>query len=290
MTVSFRRAFDSEWFRLRKRKSTWWSLLAVCVAGFAGSAAPRIEEKINIIQVQTSGGGRSASDALNAFVYLSTGAKGAFAFSILFLALGGAAAIAGEASAGTLRITLARPVSRSTVFAAKWYVLVIQMLMMTTLGMLSAAAGAATVADFGPAVREVVKSSASDLLQYTLLAYVIGLCAITAILGLTLLIGTVTRTTASAATATLGFLSAAFLLQFAVPSIHPWLFPSFGVAPFDVLRSIALGHDAPRPVWFGMPHLQDWADITFAVCMPAACAFLLTLLAGRIFSQRDWLQ
>jgi len=76
---------------------------------------------------------------------------------------------------------------------------------------------------------------------------------------------------------------------FAFDPAKPYLFAAFTTSAFDTMTSYALAIDAPRPTWFGMPTLQDWADATFAVALPAVSAGVLLALAGRVFVRRDWL-
>lgn len=290
MSVPFRKAFLGEWFLLRKRRSSVVAVIIITIAGFLGSVAPRIEEKIREVQQQVnSGSGADGGQALNAFVYFSSGAKGAAILAGLFIALAAGGAIAGEAASGTLRIALARPVGRTRLFFAKFASLAMLAEIFMIAGTLAAIAGAAVVADFGPAVRVLVKSSTATLVNYTIFASALSQLAILAVLGFSLFTSTVTRNAAAANAVSIGFLVLCGLLTFALDDARSYLFASYATSPFDILRMHALGQDAPRPTWFGMSSLQDWADITFSILVPAAAALLTTFVAARIFKKKDWL-
>lgn len=288
MSVALSDALAGEWFRLRRRRSSAVALAATAAVGFLGSVAPRVEELARAVQDQAGGGGRRA-EAANAFVYLATGAKGSALVAGLFVALAAAGAIAGEAHAGTLRLALCRPIPRTRLFAAKFLALAAFLEILLVAGLASAAAGAALVGDFGPVVVVIEKSSLGAMAVRALFAALLSHLSLLGVLGFALLASTLARNGAAATSATLGFLVISSLLVAVLEAARPYLFAAYASSPFDVLRAHALGIDAPRPVWFGLPTLQEWADVTFAAAVPASSAGLLSLLAARAFSRRDWL-
>ena len=288
MTVSLRSALAGELFRLRRRRFSWVALAATAAVGFLGSVAPRIEELVKTVQQSVGGEGRGAAHA-NAFVYLATGAKGASILAGLFVALAAAGAVAGEAASGTLRLALCRPVGRGTVYLAKLLSLAVFLEALLVAGFGAAIAGAAVVGEFGPVVVILEKSSAGQMAGRTLFAFALSHLALLGIMGLALLASTLARSAASATAAALGSLVISALLLVGFESSRPYLFTSYATASFDTLRDYAIGQDAPRPVWFGLPTLQDWADTTFAVALPVFSALLLLGAAARIFTKRDWL-
>jgi ABC-type transport system involved in multi-copper enzyme maturation permease subunit len=288
MTVLLRNGIAGEWYKLTHRRFFWAAIAATSLTGLAGAVAPRIEEKIASVQQHVAGGGASASEQ-NAFVYLTTGLKGTAILAGLFVALAAATACAGEAASGTLRIALARPMSRARCYAAKFIALALFMECLVLAGGLSAAAGAGFVADYGPAVRIIVKNTFGELAARSAFALLVSQVALFAVLSFAFLTSVVSRSAATANAAALGTLVLASLAAVAVEPAKSYIFSAFATSPFDVLRSLALGQDAPRPTWFGMPSLQDWADITFAVALPGAFAFLFGFVGLRIFMKRDWL-
>jgi ABC-type transport system involved in multi-copper enzyme maturation permease subunit len=250
--------------------------------------APRLEELIRSVQdsVGGSGGGETAR---NAFVYLATGAKGASIAAALFVALAASSAVAGEAHSGAIRLLLCRPVSRGAVFVGKAACLAVFALTLLFLGFGAAAAGAAVVSDFG-AVRVVIeKSSAGEMFARTGFAFFLAALGCLSVLGFALAVSVASRAASAATSATFGILLGFVLLVFVVETLRPYFFVSYVTSPFDTLRAHALGQDAPRPVWFGLPTLHDWADITFAIALPALSAALCFLVAARLFVKKDWL-
>lgn len=289
MSVSLKNAFCSEWFRLWKRRFGWISVIIVIAVGFAGAVAPRLEEKIRSIQRQVEGVSEISAEAANAFVYFATGVKGAAVLTALFVALAAAGAVAGEAASGTLRISLARPIERGRLFFGKFLSLAVYLNILLLCGTAAAFAGGAAVGDYGPAVQIIIKSSTATLLQYSLLAFFLCELALFAVLGFSLCISTLARNASSANAVALGFLVLCALLTFGFEAARPYLFAAYAASPLDTLRAFAMGQNAPRPVWFGMATLQNWADVTFAALVPASSGVLFTFTAARIFVKKDWL-
>ncbi|MBI3819226.1 MAG: ABC transporter permease subunit [Planctomycetes bacterium] len=289
MRIGIRQALAGEWFRLRRKSSFIISILVTICAGFLGAIAPRIEQKIAKIQQQVGGGGPATDSALNGFVYFASGAKGAAILTGLFISLAAAAAIAGEASSGTLRIALARPIARGKLYFAKFLALAAYLEILLLSGAAASFAGSAAVADFGPAVKIITISSTAELAIYVLFAMILCHLALFGILGFSFFVSVLSRNAAAANAVSIGFLLLCALLTFVFEFSRPWVFPNYTAAPFDTLREFALGHNAPRPTWFGIYTLQDWADITFAISLPASAALLFFSAGARIFIKKDWL-
>ncbi|MFN0206302.1 MAG: ABC transporter permease subunit [Planctomycetota bacterium] len=288
MNTTFRAAVSSEWFKLSRRRFCWISIAMTSIVGFVGSVAPKIEEKITSVQQQIAGNGAGVA-AQNSFVYLSTGLKGVAILAGLFVALAASNAIAGEASGGMLRISLARPISRSKYFLAKFVTLIFFLELLFVAGAAAAAGGAALAADFGAAVKILVKSTFGELATKTAFALALSQLALAAVLGFSLCASTLSKNAAAANSITIGFLVLSSLAVLVIESAKSYVFSAYATSPFDTLRAHALGQDAPQPVWFGIPTLQDWADITFAWLLPASCAAAFVLIGMRIFSKKDWL-
>ncbi len=288
MSATLVDAIASEVFRLRRKRGALGALALVVAAGFFGSVAPRIAEKASAVATQLGGPGGAAA-ASNGFVYLASGLKGVAILTALFLVLAAAGSIAGEAAGGTLRLALCRPVRRGHVFLSKMLVLGAWMEVLLLAGAAAACAGAALVGDFGDVAKfGLVRSSFGLMVGRTVFALALCEAALLAVLGLALLASTWSSSALGALGGTLGCLVTAALAAFALEVARPYLFPAYATAPFETLRMHALAIDAPRPVWFGIPTLQEWADVTFAVTLPLASALLLHFVAAARFVRRDW--
>lgn len=288
MKVPLGEAYASECYRWVRRRFHWVSLVATTLVGFFGSVAPRIEELVRTVQESIAGNGRDRA-AANAFVYLSTGSKGAAIVAAMFTVLAASAIVAGEAQSGTLRILLARPIDRIALFASKFACLLTYGLSLLAVGFSASIAGAAIVGDFGPVIAVIEKSSLAEMACRVLFAWFLSSLGLLGVLSTALLVSVHSRTTMGASAASLGILLTAELLTLVLDVARPYVFVSFVAGPFDTLRSHALGIDAPRPTWFGVPSFRDWADVAFALLVPTSACVLLTLVAARIFSRKDWL-
>lgn len=289
MIVPLARATAAEWFRFRRRRFAWVALATVVVSGFLGAVAPQVTARATGLS-ERIGGGTVRDTVENAFYYLAAGGRGVALLAALFVALAAAPSISGELSNGTLRLALARPVKRTSIFLAKALVLGGFAQALLIAGLLAALAGAAVASDFGPVTRSgFTKSDVSSMVGRA--AFAAALCdlAILGVLGLSLLASTVADAVASSTSATFGILVILALGSYGFDVAKPYVFAAYTTSPFDTLQDFALGIDAPRPKWFGVASLQDWADAAFAALVPAATAAALFGTASRIFTRRDWL-
>src|SRR5262249_31496057 len=151
----------------------------------------------------------------NGFYYLANGIKGAALLTALFLALAAAPAVSGEMAQGTLRVSLARPVPRKRLFAAKALVLAAFVQALLLAGGVAALAGAGLVGGFGAVAKlGLVKSTAAAMTGRLAFAVVLSELAILGTLGLALLASTIADSAASATSATLGILVVIALVAF----------------------------------------------------------------------------
>jgi ABC-type transport system involved in multi-copper enzyme maturation permease subunit len=291
MSVGLAEALSAEIYRFRRRRLAKLGLAAVAAGGFLGAIAPKVAERATAVGEALSGGaGRDPGAPANAYLYFADGMKGAAILAALLVALAGASAVAGDAASGTLRVSLARPVRRIHLFAAKALVIALFLEVALLVGTAAAAAGAAIVADFGPVVRfGVVQSSGGAMAASALFALLLSELAILGILGLSLLSSTLAGGVASAMSAALGVLGAAALAAFAFPDVQSYLFPSFTTSAFDTLRSHALAVVGSSATWFGRLALRPGVDAVLAAALPAASAAILLGAAARAFTRRDWL-
>jgi ABC-2 type transport system permease protein len=288
MSVTLAGAFAGESYRLVRRRFFWLSVAASGAVGLLGSLAPRVEELVHAVQ-RSVGGEAGVNTPSNAFFYFATGAKGTVVVAALFTALAASSAVAGEAHAGTMRLLLCRPVKRLTIFASKFLVLLSLLTALLAAGFAGAAVGAAFAGDYGPVVVILEKSTAEEMVGRALYASLLAVARTSAILAVALLASVLSRAAAAASAAALGALVLAELLAGVLDVVRPWLFSAYARNPFDTLRDFAMGIDAPRPIWFGIPSLRDWADASFALGVPLLTATVLTLVSARVFARKDWL-
>jgi len=290
MSVGLFDAFGAELFRLRRRRSSWIALAATAAVGFLLALAPKVAEQAMSVAQQVGATGGGSGGTVSGFVYLASGLKGAAVLTGFFVALAAATSTAGEAAHGTLRLALARPVQRHHIFLSKVLALGVYLEILLLAGGLAALAGAALVGDFEAIAKfGLVKSTVGDMVWRSLFALALCELSLLGVLGLSMLAGVVLSGVGAALGTTLGFLVVSTMATIGVESLRPYFFSSFATSAFETLRAFGLGIDAPRPVWFGNPTLQDWADVTFSLSLPGSCACLFLLLAGAHFCRKDWL-
>lgn len=200
------------------------------------------------------------------FVPLAALAAMSFFLLPLVSAMTGSFVIAGEAETGTLKTLLTRPVSRSGVLLAKWFVAVLYVGVGLALVGVGGALAGRLVFGFQPLTTfSGGRLGIADALWLIALAYAIGLAGMACIVSLAVALSTVTDSSLTAAVGTLVIvLILQALGQFSYfDFLKPYLFTARFEDWFNLLRQ-----PIPwRPIWEALLVYSGYVVVLVAVAV-----------------------
>ncbi len=179
-------------------------------------------------------------------------------------------AIAGEASAGTLRYLLVAPAGRARLLLAKYLTTLVFCLVATVVVAASALAVGALLFPLGgvTTISGTTIGFGAGLLRAVLVAAVVA-ASLSGLAALGLFVSTLTSSGVTAMAATVGLLITAQILD-AIPqldAVHPYLFPHYWLSFSDLLRDPVLWDGIARNLglqllWTAVFGSAAWARFT----------------------------